>query len=277
MSKTETYRMGIFLTEDRPTVEELENTLDNDFIERETDELGDSGEEHSFQDKGRNALVRDSGEEYGYCHFRYVSESEESFRYRTDDGDEDEDYEATLKDARVLYFENGQFIIESNQELEDRWVPRFIGRATDYDIGGADYRFYNLGDDFLSDAYQDHEFVSQVKFGEPRGSGVSSELGQFIQDLVGEVTSFDFNGSQGENLKSKSAIDTCADHLSIKFLKARHEDDTMKKFTSKSVQKALDYEDAGDPDIMERVRRESLAAREAIKEELQRAARVYDD
>lgn len=276
MSKAETYRMGIFLTEERPTVEELEESLSNEFIERKTDELGNSGEEHSFQDKGRNALVRDAGDDYGYCHFRYVAESEESYRVRTEDGEEEDEYDAHLKDTRVMYFENGQFLIQSNQDLENRWIPRFIGRVTGYEVTGAEYKFYNLGNDFLTDAYEDHDFVSQIKVSEPRGSAkVSDEVGTFIRNLADEVSSFNFKGEQGENLKSKDVLDTCAEHLSIQFLKARHEDDTMKTFTGKSVNKALDYEEGNDPNIMERVRRESQAVLEAMEEELRRAKRIY--
>lgn len=269
--------MGVIQTEERPSVEELHDNISSrsDFRDREVNEL-ESGEERVFQERGRNAYVQDPNEEYGYCHFRYVGDSEESYRIR-EDGEEKDKSDLHVKDTRVMYFSNGQFIIQSNQDLEYRWIPRFIGNATGHNFEGGDYQFYTLGEYFLKDAYDDHTFVSRIKVSEPTGSAasVSSEVGQFVRNLIGEVNSFEFNGAQGENLKTKDAIDKCAKHLGIRYLKAKHDDDTMKEFTRKSITKPLDYENAGDPDIMEKVRRESTAARRAMKEELKRAKRVY--
>jgi len=279
MPMRETYRLGTFFDSvDRPSLEELAAALDDEFLERDSEEINDGEDELVYKDKGRNVRVQRDNGDYDYCHFRYVSDTKESYRVRTDDDEEADTDETRLVDSRVLYFENGQFAFESSQDLEDYWIPRFIGRAAGYDLEGADYRFYNLGEQYLAEAYVAHEIVTKLRLEEPQGSeGIADEVGSFIRDLAGEVRSFEFSSSGDENLKQKPSIDTCARNLAIRRMNAKHEEELMKEFSGSSITQTLDYEDANPDNMEEQIRRESLAARDVVQEELERLKEVYGE
>ncbi|QIO25566.1 hypothetical protein [Haloarcula sp. JP-L23] len=277
MAESETYRLGTFFSEvERPSLEELASALDDEFIERDTEELADEGEELVFKDKGRNIRIQRDGGDYDYLHFRYVSDTKQSYRVRTEDDEEDDQSDTRLVDSRVLYFENGQFALETDNDLEDRWIPRFIGRATGYDIGGGDYRIYNLGEQYFSMVYQDLDIVTKLKLEEPQSQDeISNDVGDFVRNLAGQVTSFEFSSGGSENLKDKPAIDTCAEHLAISRMTGKYEEELMKNYTGSSVSQTLDYEDANPDNMEEQIRRESLAARDVVQEELERLREVY--
>lgn len=275
MSKAETYRLGTFLSdESRPSLEELADALDDQFIEREVEEH-DNDDDLVYKDKGRNTWVQQDGREYDYCQFRYVSDTKESYRIRTEDDEEADGSQTFLETSRVLYFENGQFIMESNDDLEDFWIPRFIGRVTGYDLGDS-YRFYNLGENFMLETYNSYDIVTKLKLEERNTeSELSDEVGEFIQDLMSEVNSFEFSSSGNGNLKNKDSIDKCARCLGIKRMNAKHEEDLMKVFSGSSIKKSLDYEDANPENMQEQVRRESLSARDVVREDLERLKDIY--
>jgi hypothetical protein len=278
MPESETYRLGAFFNDDDcPSLEELAGALDDEFIERDTEELEDD-EELVYKEKGRNVRLHHEGSEYDFCHFRYVSDTKNSYRVRTEDDEEADESETRLVDSRVLYFDNGQFVFESNRELEDYWIPRFIGRAAGYEIEGSDYRLYNLGEQYMAEAYDAHDIVTKLKLEEPRTkSEIPDDIGGFIRNLAGEVTSFEFSSGGDENLKDKPAIDTCARNLGIKAMNAKHEEKLMKEFSGSSITQTLDYEDVNPDNMEEKIRRESLAARDVVQEELERLRDVYHD
>lgn len=176
-----------------------------------------------------------------------------------------------------MYFGNGQFIFESRNDLEDTWIPRFIGRATGYEIEGIDYRLYNLSEPYMLDVYEKHEIVTKLRLKESEGKSeaVSDEVGEFIRDLAGEVNSFEFGAGRSGNLKNKDNIDTCAQNLGIRYIHAKHEDDTMKEISGSSLTKAWDAGDTTPEDMAAQVARESLAVRNAVQEELERLDRIY--
>jgi len=283
MTTNETYRMGTFLVgeDNRPSINELGEALNDEFIERDSEEINDGEKELVYKDKGRNVWIQESDDvekEYDYCHFRYVTDTKESYRVRTDDDEEKDENETRLADSRVMYFRNGQFVFESSEDLEDFWIPRFIGRVLDYKLEGSDYRLYNLGEEYMHDAYNNHDIVTKLRLEEPRGDSgeVSDEVGEFIRDLAGEVTSFEFSSGGNGNLKNKASIDKCAQNLGIRRMNAKNEDDYMKTFSGSSINKSWDAGDTS-PDNMEaQVRRESLAVRNAIQEELERLMRIYE-
>lgn len=278
MSESETYRLGTFFNDsDRPSLEEVASALDDEFIERDTEEIEDN-EELVYKDKGRNVRIHREGGEYDFCHFRYVSDTKDSYRVRTENDEESDESQTRLVTSRVLYFENGQFAFESNQDLEDFWIPRFIGRATGYDIEGTNYRLYTLGEECMLDAYQDHDIVTKLRLEEPSTEAdISDDVGDFIRDLAGEVTSFEFSSGGSENLKNKSAIDTCARNLGIRRMNAKHEGSLMKEFSGSSITQTLDYEDANPDNMEEQIRRESIAARDVVQEELERLITIYGE
>lgn len=279
MPERETYRLGTFIDGvDRPSLNELASALDDEFIERDSEEINDGEEELVYKDKGRNVRVQRDGGDYDFCHFRYVSDTKESYRIRTEDDEEADRNDTRLADARVLYFENGQFVFESSQELEDFWIPRFIGRAAGYNITGSDYRLYSLDERFMADVYGAYDIVTKLKLEEPNiDEEISDEVGEFVRDLVGEVTSFEFSSGGVENLKGKTAIDTCAQNLAIRRMNAKHEEGLMKEFSGSSVKQTLDFEEVNPDNMAEKIRRESLAARDVVQEELERLDEIYDD
>jgi len=279
MSESETFRLGTFLDSvDRPSLEELAGAIDEDeFMERDVEEF-EEDDDLIYKDKARNVRVHRSGDEYDFCHFRYVSDTKDSYRVRTEDDEEHDANDTRLASARALYFENGQFVFESNDDIGDAWIPRFIGRASGYDIEGGDYQLYTLGPYFMADAYDDYDVVTKVKLDETTGEDeLSGDVSEFIQELAGEVTSFEFSSGGSENLKNKDVMDSVARSLDITGMNAKYEDGYMKTFSGSSVKQTLDYEDANPDNMEEKTRRESLAARDVVKEELQRADRVYDD
>lgn len=278
MAERETYRLGSFFDGvDRPSLEELANALDDEFIERDSEEIDDGEDELVFKDKGRNVRIHREESDYDYCHFRYVSDTKDSYRIRTEDDEEADASDTRLAISRVLYFENGQFAFESNQDLEDYWIPRFIGRATGYDIEGSNYQLYNLGEDYMAEAYDAHDIVTKLKLEKPHtDADVSDDVGDFIRDLAGEVTSFEFSSGGDENLKDKPAIDRCARNLAIRGMNAKHEEDLMKEFSGSSITQTLDYEDANPDNMEEQIRRESLAARDVVEPELKRLKEIYN-
>jgi len=274
----ETYRLGTYLSGvDVPSLEELAAALDDEFIKRDTEEIEEDDKELVYKDKGRNVRIQRDNGDYDFYHFRYVTDTRESYRIRTDEDEEADQSETRLADSRVLFFGNGQFAFESNEDLEDTWIPRFIGRAAGYRIEGGDYRLYNLGSDYMADVYNAYDIVTKLRLEEPtKQDEISDEVGGFIRNLAGEITSFEFSSGGTENLKNKSAIDTCARNLRITRMNAKYEEELMKEFSGSSVKQSLDFEDANPGNMDEQIRRESLAARDVVQEELDRLGRIYD-
>lgn len=282
MATSETYRMGEYLVsrDERPSLEELAEALDDEFIDRENEEL-DDGTILDYKDKGRNVWIEeneDSGKnDYDYCHFRYVSDTKDSYRERTDDDEEEDQSDTRLVDARVMYFRNGQFIFESRNNLESSWIPRFIGRATDYNIEGTDYQLYTLGEEYMGEVYDNHDIVTKIQLKEPRGESdrVSDEVGDFIRDLAEEVNSFEFSANNDGNLKEKKSLDLCAQNLRIYNINAKYENDYMKEINSSSLTKRWDAGEVTPEEIEAQVARESLAVRSAVQGELERLKPIY--
>lgn len=282
MATSETYRMGDYLIgeHERPSLEELAESLDDEFIDRDDEEL-DDGTILDYKDKGRNVWVQEtedgSKDDYDYCHFRYVSDTKDSYRERTESDEEEDQNDTRLVEARVMYFRNGQFAFESKNNLENSWIPRFIGRATGYDIEGSDYQLYHLGEEYMHDVYDHHDIVTKLQLKEPRSEPdkVSGDIVEFIRNLAGEVNSFEFTANNEGNLKERESLDTCARNLRIHNIKAKYENDYMKEINSSSLTKRWDA-GAVTPEGMEaQVVRESLAVRSAVQEELERLKRIY--
>ena len=281
MATEERYKMGVFETNQRPSIEELASVLDDEFQTRETEELED--EELVYKEKGRNVyLHRDDEEEeneYDYCHFRYVADTKESYRIRNEDDEEDNRNDTRLTDARVMYFRNGQFAFESRDGLEPYWIPDFISHVTDSDVERSEWRLYTFGSDFMKRLYDDYPTVSILKLAEPRDvDQVSSEIGEFIINLSGEVDNFQFStGQGGGNLKSRSSIDTCAQHLDILKIHMKREGGYTESATRRgTLVTKWEIGEIQSEETEARQRLESLAVRRKLWKHLESLEDLYN-
>lgn len=284
MPEEERYKLATFLADesDRPTVQELEQAISDNFSDREEEEIEEEDEPLVYKEKGRNTYSNTDTEssDYDYCHFRYVADTKESYRVRGDDDEEQDATDVRLTDARVIYFRNGQMAFESKQDMEPLWVPRFIMKITGYeDFEPSDWQMYNFGRDFMHDVYDNADLVSVLKLAEPNDtSDGTSELVDFVANIASEVSNLRFSaGNGGGNLKSRPAIDTCARNLKILNLRYKNDGGYTKEITSSgSFVTTWDIGEIADEDSDERQRQESIEMRKEVMPHLKRVIRLSD-
>lgn len=230
MTTTETYKFGRLTLDqsDLPTPTEVYNGIDRRFTirEEEYDEARD--ETRVFKEKGRDPDLGDDHEDYAFCHFTYVADTPDSILIRNEDDEEEESDRRKLETSRILYFENGQFAFESRQDLLDLWTPQFIGKITDTELDGDDWRFEPLSQEMMSSFYQDRPIISILKVEQPEDENEvtgDSTLANAVADLAGRVASqrFSVGNRSGNNLKGATIIDQSAENLDILEVSGKYE------------------------------------------------------
>ena len=217
-----------------PSPEEVKgaiDALDDNFeIIRRREDDPVTGGELEYREKGRTTYLGDSHDDFSFCHFIYAADTENSIVVRNEDGEEEEQNQPELVRPRVFYFENGQFVFESRQELIDRWVPRFIGKVTDTDVR-ENTRIYPFGQDMMKDFYDTRNKITVFKFTSPEDEEFTpdSPLAEALNELTQEVESQQFSGgNSGKNLKGTDIVDEAAEKMRIlKLHGARDEGFTM--------------------------------------------------
>jgi len=232
MSESERYKIGkIDLPESElPSTEEVKDAIDSldDKFEmvRRVEEDPTSGGEREYREKARTTYLGDSHDELSFCHFIYVTDTENSFVVRNEDGEEVERNEPQLVRPRVFYFENGMFAFESKQDLIEAWIPRFIGNLTDTDIQGSTH-IYPFSQEMMKDFYDSRDKITVFKFSSPEDEDFEPDtpLAEALNELTETVESQQFSGGNaGKNLKGTSLVDEAAEKMFIQRLHGSHDD-----------------------------------------------------
>ncbi|WP_277540638.1 hypothetical protein [Haloarcula laminariae] len=231
MTTTETYRVGSLTANGSslPTPSEVYEGISGEFSVRKEEYDEDRDETLVYKHKGRDAHLEETEGDYSYCHFTYVSDTLDSIRVRTDDDEETDDSRQKLETSRILYFENGQFIYESRQDMLDLWIPKFLGEITDTEMEAGDWRFEDsLPQDVMEDFFQSRPTISVLKVAQPEDGGSisgDSTLANAVADLAGRVSSqrFSIGNQTGNNLKGASIIDESAEKLDILEISGKYE------------------------------------------------------
>jgi hypothetical protein len=236
MSETERYQFGMFdlPPKELPSPEDVHNAIDEEWQDRKEEE--ETGETRVFQERGRTGYHGDSHDEYEFCHFYYVSDTESSVVVR--DGDEEvEINQRELVLPRVLYFDNGLFAFETREGLVEHWVPRFIADKTDTAIEPEDHSFYNNFSQAVMKGFYDRwDKITVFKFGAPEndeGFESGSPLAESLNELMTVVENQQFSGGQsGNNLKGIEIVENTAENMQILKLHGNREDELRKNILS---------------------------------------------
>lgn len=230
MTTTETYRVGQFQQSPSslPSPSELYESIEDEFTIRAEEYDEERDEELVFKQKGTSPYLGNSYDEYSYCHFSYVADTPDSILIRNDEDEIEEDNRRKIEAARVLYFENGQFIFESRDDIPNGWIPGFIEEITDSDIDPTEWEQQKLSQESLTDFYRDQPQVSVLKVKQPEESSeVSSEadIPDEILELAGRVVSqrFSVGRRSNNNLKGATIVDESAEYLEILEISAKDE------------------------------------------------------
>jgi hypothetical protein len=280
MSTTERYRIGVIESDDRPSLEEVASAIDGEFRTRTTEEQ-DDGTVLDYREKGQNVYLHRTSEDeenpYDYVHFRYVANTKDSYPVLNEDGEIDEESVSPVVNPRVMYFENGQFAIESRNKVEEFWIPDYIGRVTGRELDRQEWRLYNIESNYLSEIYNSHDIISTIKVAKPeRDISADSEIDELILELFEEVNSFTFSrGLGGGNLKSRSTINRCADVLDIKKIRMKNEGGNMEQVSGQSIEINYSTGEIESESTDARQQMESLAVQSRLRPKLELAAELY--
>ena len=233
MSDSERYKIGkIDLPESElPTPEEVKDKIDSfdddDFgMVRRVEDDPVSGGELEYREKGRTTYLGDSHDNYSFCHFIYVADTENSIVIRNDDNEEEERNQPELVRPRVFYFKNGMFAFESKQGLVDQWIPDFIGKLTDTETLDNS-QILSFDQDMMKDYYDGRDSITVFKFSSPEDDDFEPDtpLARALNELTDTVESQQFSGGNaGKNLKGTDLIDEAAEKMSIQKLHGSYDD-----------------------------------------------------
>lgn len=191
-----------------------------------------SGRSTDSSEDSKAAYLGADHDEYSYCHFQYQVATERGTIIRSDNTSnnrKDEESSQSEEYSRVLYFENGQFAIESTQDLVDQRVLAFIGSLTDIEIGDA-YEFYGRG---AGDRAQDHTVIGAA-------SESNGESGFRAGSQVRVPTGATENGEHTGAIDIEGSVDQTTDVVDetaekIRLLGTRDSDSTDEILTSGTV------------------------------------------
>lgn len=139
MYESERFNLGIITLPSvvRPSPEDVRNAIGED-----PDEATDvSSNETAIHRHSVDAVVLHSDHSQPYCHFQYRA----AF---SADGTACPPETASARAqpwhvrSRAFYFENGQFAVQPTRGLSETWLPSFIARITETDVGD-EFKFYD--------------------------------------------------------------------------------------------------------------------------------------
>ncbi|MFC5367222.1 hypothetical protein [Salinirubrum litoreum] len=231
MTERGTFRLGRLKVENGslPTVDEVADAISDDFTERTSEEDPATGEPITYQEKGRDVYKATDYDNYNFCHFTYVTDTDESFRIR-DDGEEREEDQIVLEVAWVVYFENGQYAFQSRDDIAEAWIPRFIKRRTDREITNDDHRMDRIGQEELEDRFYGADRITKAKFGQSGDDDAGrAGSGGSLEELARHSSGLTFSTGQGGggNLQDASLIREAVEELEIKRINVKNGDENM--------------------------------------------------
>lgn len=243
MTKSERYKIGrINLPQSElPTPQEVKDAIDalDDQFEmvRRTEDDPVTGGELEYREKARTTYHNGSQGELSFCHFYYVSDTENSIVVRNEEGEEEERNQPELVRPRVFYFENGMFAFESREDLIEPWVPTFIGKLTDTDALGNS-QIYPFTQEMMKDFYDSRDKITVFKFSSPDNEDFEPDtpLAEALNDLTETVENQQFSGGNtGKNLKGTDLIDEAAEKMHIEKLHGSRNDELTMNILASGV------------------------------------------
>lgn len=202
MSKSERFKFGeINLPKDSlPSPDGVYEAINNDCENiRNQGNMSVSGGTTDSSENSKAAHLGIDHDEYSYCHFQYRRSTEHSSIITSDNISEGESSQSGAY-ARVFYFENGQFAIESTQDLVDQRVLEFIGSLTDIEMGDA-YEFYGRESGHRA---QDHPVIGAA-------TESNGENGHRAGSQVRAPTGATENGERTGAINIKDSVDQTTD------------------------------------------------------------------
>lgn len=232
MTVRQTFRIAEFniSQSELPSPDELAGNINDEFSLRSEEEDPSSGETLEYLEKGRNTHYETDRETYNFCYFTYVTDTPESFRVRNEDNEEVEQNETILETADVIYFDTGEFVFQTRQDIPEAWIPAFITKIADIDVGN-DYferKFFEQSE--LKSVYNSADTISKIAFNKPGDSEniESSELSSDVKSLAELCEGLTFSTGQGDgDLKGNSVVDAAAEALKIKQLNTKQGDENV--------------------------------------------------
>lgn len=177
MHKSERYKFGAITlpTAVLPSLEEV-----RDAIEVLGNNAPDSprNETHIHRDSADAVVLGTDHETHPYCHFQYraVLSGDGAVPPSKTEASRAQPWHVR---SRVFYFENGQFAVQPTRGLSDAWLPAFIARITDIEVGEA-FRFYDSMDSESNtqrtpEPVPSNESISRVPAGDGSSTFVSTQ------------------------------------------------------------------------------------------------------
>lgn len=216
MTGSERFRFGKIKPSDGqlPSPKELHKAIDRQPQVRDKKSVVKGEDPVELMEMGMNSYYSDRHDDHSFCQFTYVGTRGDSAPHW--DGDEIQ----TQADSRpvrplVYYFKNGQFAYTPETPLAQGWIPNFIGSKTS--VGeSVDREFSSYTSDDMQSFYENHEYVSKLKFG-AAGDGQlddSSEVTRALNELAEKTSSQEFSGGD-VNLKGITIFDEAAKNMDV--------------------------------------------------------------
>ncbi|APW99380.1 hypothetical protein CHINAEXTREME_17085 [Halobiforma lacisalsi AJ5] len=231
MTVRTTFRLAEFdlAQNELPTPEELAENIDDDkFITRKIGEDPVSGEELEYLEKGRDIYYESERDSHNFCYFTYVTDTDESFRIRNENNEEVEENETVLESSFVVYFDTGEFVFQTRQDMAEAWIPAFIAEVSDLNVDNDYFTRKSFDQGTIEQIYKRSDAVSKISFNHPSDNGdlSGSSLDGDMEYLAEICEGLTFSTGQGEgDLSGNSIIDSAVEALEVKQLNTKKGDE----------------------------------------------------
>lgn len=231
MSEPETYQLAKFSLDsaELPSPSEIADGATESYELREEEYDEEREEKRVYKHRAENPFAEETNDGYSYCHLNYHTDTSDSILIRSEDDEEIEEVRREIEAARVLYFENGQFVFEStrNNNLRVLLITQFISESTGVDIDRDDIELYSIPQEVMEEFYGQRSVVSIVRFSAPDSLDDvpdNSEVAKSVGKLLDRMEGLKFSvGRKKADLKGSTLIDESVEHLDVTEISGRRE------------------------------------------------------